>query len=400
MSYFGHLEELPADPIFGLIQQYLADPREKKVNLSAGVYRSEEGKPWIFPVVKEVEKEILEGETSKDYLSIDGSKPYIDLTKELVFGEGVSPSIYGAETVGGTAALHVGGALLRKAGAKRIYLSNPTWGNHATIFAAAGLEVKTYPYFSRETSSFLREEFFAALHEMEEGSVVLLQGCCHNPTGFDPSFDEWEEIAGIMRKRSLFPFFDFAYQGFGVGVNEDAASIRRFLEKDLSFLVAVSHSKNFGLYAERAGAVYAVSSSPDEAKAVGSQIRRIIRGIYSNPPCHGARIVEHILGNPERRREWEAQLQGIRERIRQMRQGFVEALSARSISCEFLNQQLGMFSYTGLQKNQVERLREEFGIYLLGDGRINVAGLNDQNLEYVANAIQETGGILYAAGSL
>ena len=267
----------------------------------------------------------------------------------------------------------------------KLFLSNPTWANHYRIFQQAGFEVGTYPYFNSEKKGFDCVGLLEALRQMEEHSVVLLQVCAHNPTGLDPTLAEWQKICAVMQERSLFPFFDFAYQGFAENLVQDTAALRPFLQSGMECAVAVSHSKNFGLYAERCGALFMICKEVEAAKRVGSQIKVLIRGLYSNPPCHGARIVAKILGDSELTEIWEKEVAGMRTRISEMRQALAHGLSSGSF--DFLAHQKGMFSYTGLNEGQVERLIAEYGIYMPKDGRINVAGLNHENLEYVTQAI-------------
>lgn len=388
MGFFEKLDAAPPDPILGLTLAYKRDPREMKVNLGAGIYQTADLRPYILETVKKAEKILLEQETSKDYLPIDGDPNYVNLTKELVFDSPVdSERIYGAQTVGGTAALRVGGAFLRLLGHRRLYLSNPTWANHRRIFTDACLEVLTYPYYDGFRNQFDFDRFYEGLSEMPSQSVILLQGCCHNPTGFDPTEEQWVMICERIKEKQLFPLIDFAYQGFGFDPQSDASSVRLFLNAGIPCVVAVSHSKNFGLYAERTGALYFLCSSSEQAKRIGSHVKLVIRGLYSNPPCHGSRIVATILQNKELKNEWLNELSSMRGRIFEMRQVLISLLEKKSNCFTFLKNQQGMFSYTGLNSDQVSRLIADYGIYLPKDGRINVAGLNQINITYVADAI-------------
>lgn len=386
MDFFKTLQPAPADPIFGLVARYQKDPRPYKVDLGAGVYKTEKLEPYILPSVKKAEFFLLEQEKNKDYLAIDGLEDYVAFTKKLVFGENLE-RIYGAQTVGATAALRVSGAFLYERGLHKIYFSNPTWANHEPIFRHAGFEIGWYDYLTNNLSGLNFEKLIDALNKMESQSVVLFHASCHNPTGFDPTQEQWEKICDVVKQRGLFPLFDLSYQGFGVGVDEDSDSIRLFLNRGLSFAVAVSHAKNFGLYAERAGALYFICSTAEEACSVGSHIKPIIRGLYSNPPCHGARIVATILQQPELKKLWEEELRAMRERLSQMRKSLASSLQKKTNRFEFITNQKGMFSYTGLSKSQVDYLIDEYAIYLPKSGRINVAGLNHQNLQSVAEAI-------------
>ena len=383
MRYFKDLEREPADPILGLNQSFAADLRSLKVNLGAGVYKTEDLKPYILKTVKKAEARLLENEKSKDYLPIDGSAEFVRLTKELVFGAaGPLDRIYGAQATGGTGALRVGGAFLRQAGFKTIYLSEPTWDNHYRIFSQAGFTVLRYPYFNKQINGFDCTQMVDAIDKMDKGSALLLQACCHNPSGCDPTLIEWEILFQKMREREIFPFFDFAYQGFGEGLDRDAHALRAFMQSGIECIIAASYAKNFGLYAERCGVLFVACQDPEEVERVGSKIRVIIRGFYSNPPCHGARIVEEILGDLRLREEWERELSGMRGRISEMRSAL-----ARGLNKDFLAKQKGMFSYTGLSDVEVEQLAASYGIYMPHDGRINVAGLNADNLSYVIDAI-------------
>lgn len=386
MDFFEHIKQTPPDPIFGLHQAFLADSNPQKVNLSAGIYNTEDLKPLILTAIKEAEKRLIERETSKDYLPIDGLRSYIEKTQELVFGE-QSGRIYGAQTVGGTAALRVGGEFLRLQGYEQIYLSEPTWANHPRIFKDAALKIGSYPYFDLKNLRFDFEGFYAALSKMPPKSIVLLQACCHNPTGFDPTMEQWKLICRRMEERELFPFFDFAYQGFGVDLEQDTLALRYFVQSGLQCAVAVSHSKNFGLYAERTGALYFVCLSEAQAKKVGSGVKMVIRGLYSNPPCHGAKLVSMILEDGELKKKWLLELDSMRQRISLMRSHLLSSLQACTARFDLLAGQLGMFSYTGLASQEVDRLIAEYAIYLPKDGRINVAGLNQKNVQYVVDAI-------------
>ncbi|MEZ5315200.1 MAG: amino acid aminotransferase [Chlamydiales bacterium] len=388
MPFFELVKELPPDPIFGLNQAFAADPRGLKVNLGAGVYKTDALESFVFHTVKKAESYLLDHETTKDYLSIDGLQEYVELTKVLVFGSGVPfDQIYGAQSVGGTAALRICSDFLYHHGYDSIYISEPTWMNHRRIFSDSGLKIQTYAYYDAQHHQFDFKGFCGALKQMAKKSIVLLQGCCHNPTGFDPSYAQWEEILILMKQYDLFPFFDFAYQGFGISLEKDAEVIRLFTKSGIQIAVAVSHSKNFGLYGERTGALYFVCQDQQEMKKIGSQIKSVIRGLYSNPPCHGAKIVSLILKDQDLKRDWLKELAGIRDRISKMRHMLVNLLQRKTHHFDFLAHQLGMFAYTSLTVQEVEKLMSEYGIYLPKDGRINVAGLNEKNIDYVVDAL-------------
>lgn len=391
MNFFKSVIEAPPDSILGLNVSFFADTREQKVNLGAGVYKTSDLKPFILNTVKKAETLLLEKENSKDYLPIDGLPDYVALTKSLIFEDtSRHAAIYGTQTVGGTAALCIGSRFLKELGFNTVYLSDPTWPNHERIFQQAGFKIEDYPYFSPELQGLDFSALLNQVAQMEEHSVIVLQVACHNPTGLDPTQSQWQTLFDAIAKRKLFPFFDFAYQGFGVGIMEDAAPLSLFLRQGGECAVAISHAKNFGIYAERAGALFVVCQDREEAKRVGSQLKVITRGLYSNPPCHGARIVATILGNAELKKHWMAELTAMRLRITEMRQALALGLQAHSSSFDFMLEQKGMFSYTGLSVKEVAHLTDTYGIYMPKDGRINVAGLNTQNLDYVINAIVKT----------
>lgn len=389
MVFFEEIEQAPTDPILGIAQAFAADPREQKINLGIGVYRTEELQPLVLETVREAEKILLEKALYKEYLPIDGEKSYLEGVYDLVFGASfLRERAVALQTIGGTGGLRIGAEFLKKSSVQTIYLPDPTWDNHRRIFTHAGLKVATLPYYNKEKRSFDFAAMIDSISQISPQSAVLLQGCCHNPTGFDPTIEEWEEIAAVLKKRSLLPFFDLAYQGFGKGIDEDARAIRLFADKEMECLVASSYSKNFGLYAERTGALFILCNSSQEAQRVASQAKVIIRGIWSNPPCHGARIVATILSEKNLRSRWEEEVKKMRNRIQSMRGALVDALSKRGRGdFSFINEQMGMFSYTGLRQKSVERLTAEHAIYLPLDGRINIAGLNNANLPIVADAI-------------
>lgn len=393
MKFFENIELIPPDSILGLNQAFLADPRKQKVNLGVGAYKTAELKPLILDSVKKVEKLLIQQETSKDYLPIDGDAEFLTQIKKLIFGShATSPGIYGAQAVGGTGALRVGGAFLKKNGFSNVFISDPTWDNHRRIYEHAGFTVGTYPYYNPQDKAFDFKAFYLFLEKVEPKSIILMQPCCHNPTGLDPTSEQWEAIFDKICEKQLFPFFDFAYQGFGLGCDEDAAPIRSFASRNYPYAVAVSFAKNFGLYGERTGALFFGGMTENEIQRVASQIKVVIRGIYSNPPCHGARIVAHILKNDELKHGWLQELAEMRQRITNMRYKLFMALKSKSHSSAFdvMQHQIGMFSYTGLKHSQVEQLITNHGIYMTKDGRINVAGLNDENIENVADAIVAT----------
>lgn len=368
----------PPDAIFGLQAAFQADPRKNKINLSIGVYKDLRLDTPILHVVKKVEEEILRSEKSKEYFPIDGDKNFLEHSGHLVFGPLWDKRIAAVQTVGGTGALRIGGEFLQQEGVEEIYIPHPTWPNHPSIFKRCRLKVANYSYYDREKLQI----DLKALEHLKEGSVVLLHACCHNPTGADPSDAEWKKLSQLFLKKKLVPFFDFAYQGFGRGLEEDARAVRQFAEDGHEMLVAYSYAKNFGLYGERVGVLYAVTKTTERAHRAQSQLKAIIRANYSNPPRHGALIVKEILASPALKKEWERELEEMRGRINRFRELFV-----KKTGFTFLKDRYGMFSFCDLTESQVKRLMDEYAIYMTGDGRINIAGLNEDNLTYVAESI-------------
>ncbi len=393
---FETLEKAPPDAIFGLIEAYKKDPKPTKVNLTVGVYQDKVGATTIFRTVKLAEARLLEEEDTKSYLGIDGSPAYATAVQELVFGadhEGIaSKRAVTAQTPGGTAALRVGAEFIKRVKPDtRIWMSDPTWPNHPQIFDAAGLEIETYPYFDSDTNGLAFDEMLAALKQIPAGDVVLLHGCCHNPTGADPTPEQWGQIADVIKERGLLPFVDFAYQGLADGLREDATGILTLCRPGSEMLVASSFSKNFGLYNERVGALTLVTPSEEAAQAAISHVKKCIRANYSNPPSHGASIIITVLNDPKLRAQWEDEVQAMCDRINQVRRLFVETLAAKGVARDFsfIARQRGIFSYTGLTKEQAQALREKHSIYILDSGRINVAGMNEYNIDAICQAIAE-----------
>ncbi|WP_312252334.1 amino acid aminotransferase [Stenotrophomonas sp.] len=394
MSFFANVELVPGDPILGLTEAYNADSRPTKVNLGVGIYYDESGRIPLLRAVKQIEQQLATEAKPRGYLPIDGLPAYTQATRELVFGKD-SPlldagRVATTQTVGGSGALRVGADLLKKLlPHATIAISNPSWENHRAVFGAAGFEVVEYTYFDAATHGVNFDGMLADLQTLQPGTVVLLHACCHNPTGADLTVSQWKQVAQLLKDRQLFPFIDMAYQGFDKGIEQDGAAVRIIAEAGIdSFIVANSYSKSFSLYGERVGALSVVAPIANDAKAVQSQIKRIIRTIYSSPSTHGAALVAGVLNSPELRALWEQELTEMRERIHALRGGLVEKLAAAGApQFGFINQQAGMFSYSGLSRVQVERLRDEFGIYAVGTGRICVAALSQNNLEYVAKAV-------------
>lgn len=392
---FEKVVAAPADPILGLTEEFKNDPRTDKINLGVGIYKNEAGETPVLATVKKAEAALLESEKTKSYLTIEGTAEYGLAVQKLLFGEQADiisdQRAKTAQAPGGTGALRVAGEFIkRQLGDVKVWISNPTWANHHGVFGAAGLETTEYTYYNAEKKDKDFPAMLADLEQASTGDVVLLHGCCHNPTGIDPTLEEWEILAKLVAEKGLLPLFDFAYQGFAKGVEEDAAGLRIFAQYNPEILVASSFSKNFGLYNERVGAFTLVAASAEVANTAFSQVKAIIRSIYSNPPAHGAAVVTYILQNPALRAEWEAEVAEMRERIQEMRELFVTRLQEIGVNADFsfIERQNGMFSFSGLNKQQVQRLKEEFGIYIVGSGRISVAGMTKNNMSPLCEGIK------------
>ena len=388
MKFFDTIEMAPPDPILGLNAAFKADPRSNKVNLSIGAYKTDDLQPLVLAAVRKAEGQILTEGMDKEYLSQDGNPEYVQRSIRLVF-DTKQDNIFGAQAPGGTAGVRLAGEFLAEIGSQVIYIPDPTWANHNQVFARAGLKVASYPYYDAERRDFTKSRMVEAIKSIPSGSPILLHACCHNPTGLDPTPADWKELSAAIKAQGLLPVFDFAYQGFGQGITEDAMAVRYFLADGHQMLVANSYSKNFGLYGERIGGFYVVTADAETAGRVKSQVMRIIRANYSNPPLHGSRIIAAVLASDALRQEWEAELAAMRERISGMRKALAEGLNAggSSVDFSFMYKQNGMFSYSGLSKAAVDQLREEFAIYMPTNGRLNVAGLSPKNLDYVVEAI-------------
>ena len=393
-SLFAAVELAPRDPILGLNEAFAADPRPQKVNLGVGVYYDEEGRIPLLASVKTAEEARVRQAKPRGYQPIEGPAAYTGAVQRLLFGAD-SPllaegRIVTAQGLGGTGALRIGGDLLRRIVPEAtVYISDPSWENHRGIFEAAGFPVRTYRYYDPATGGVDFAGMKAALAAMAPRSIVVLHACCHNPTGADLTEAQWQEVAQACVAGELVPFLDMAYQGFAEGIDADATAVRHFLAAGIPFFVSSSFSKNFSLYGERVGALSLVTGSRDEAERVLSQLKRVIRTNYSNPPTHGAALVADVLASGELRAQWEEELGGMRRRIRAMREGLRQRLEAAvpGKDFSFVTEQRGMFSYTGLTPEQVERLKSEYGIYAVRSGRICIAALNARNLDYVAEAI-------------
>ncbi len=393
-SLFSEIPLASKDPILGVTEQFVADTRPGKANLGVGVYYGEDGKLPLLQSVARAEAELAEAHAARGYLPIDGIQTYNKAVQSLLFGAD-SPLIAAGRCVttqalGGTGALKLGADLIRWfAPGKAIYISDPSWENHRALFEAAGFAVKQYPYYDARTGGVDFDAMIASLLSAPEGSVIVLHACCHNPTGIDLDPGQWERVAEVVGARNHLAFLDIAYQGFADGIEADAAAVRLFAAAGRPFLVSSSFSKSFSLYGERVGALTAVLTDKEEAQRVLSQLKRVIRTNYSNPPTHGGSVVARILTTPALRAEWERELGQMRDRIRRMRHALVERLAACGSRRDwtFITRQRGMFSYTGLTPAQVDALREEHAIYAISSGRICIAALNEGNVDRIAKAI-------------
>ncbi|WP_345845695.1 amino acid aminotransferase [Shewanella algae] len=391
---FSQITAAPADPILGLTEAFKADPRTDKVNLGVGIYKDEAGQTPVLKSVKLAEAKLLEEEKTKSYLGIEGVALYNQAVQQLLFGKDNAIIADGravtAQAPGGTGSLRVAAEfVLSNTDSKTIWISNPTWANHKNIFETAGLEIKEYSYYRAETHDLDFDAMMTDLQQASEGDLVLLHGCCHNPTGIDLNINQWQQVAKLCAEKGLVPLFDFAYQGFGSGIEEDAQGLRAVAAVVPELLVANSFSKNFGLYNERIGAVTLVAKDSESAVRAFSQVKRTIRANYSNPPAHGAMIVSTILNDGELNALWQQELTEMRQRIASMRILFVESLKAEGVDRDFsfISRQNGMFSFSGLNKEQVARLKDEFGVYIVGSGRISVAGMTKTNMPVICKAI-------------
>ncbi len=392
--FFEKIVAAPADPILGLTEEFKNDNRANKINLGVGIYKTNEGNTPVLKCVKKAEEIILANEKTKSYLPIVGTPEYGALVRELVFGKDsevlANNRARTCQAPGGTGALRIGADFLKQQNVTaKIWISDPTWANHFQVFGAAGIETAKYSYYDKATHGLDFEGMKASLKAAKAGDAVLLHACCHNPTGIDPTPAQWEELAKLCAELKLLPFFDFAYQGFGNGIEEDAFGIRTFAKYNPELLIASSFSKNFGLYNERIGALTVVSADKETADRVFSQMKIAVRSNFSNPPAHGALIVTTILSNPELRAMWEEEVKEMRDRIKEMRALFVSKLQAlgAKVDFSFISKQYGMFSFSGLDKEQVARLKNEFGIYIVGSGRISVAGITTSNIDPLCDAI-------------
>jgi len=391
---FEHIESFPGDPILSLNEDFQQDPRTSKVNLSIGIYFDDQGRLPVMQAVAEAEAALLADMGPRPYLPMAGMAAYRQAVQALVFGEDSAARAEGRiatlQTLGGSGALRVGADFLRRYfPTAKMWISDPSWENHRVVFERAGFKVESYPYYDAETGGLKFDAMLAAIEAIPQGDVVLLHACCHNPTGVDLNEDQWRQVIGVLKARKLLPFVDMAYQGFGTGLDDDAFAVRELARQNVPALVANSFSKNFSLYGERCGGLSVICQSADEASRVLGQLTGAVRANYSNPPTHGARVVARVLTTPALRKSWEEELAAMCQRIARMRQAIHDQLREH-VSGEKLSRyvkQRGMFTYTGLSAEQVDRLRNEHGVYILRSGRMCVAGLNESNVGVVANAI-------------
>jgi aromatic-amino-acid transaminase len=393
-SILKNVEMAPRDPILGVTEAYNADPNPNKVNLGVGVYCNDSGKVPVLESVRRAEQMLAEKPLPRNYLPIDGLKAYDEAVQAIVFGaenEALRTGrIVTVQTLGGTGGLKVGADLLRRINPDaEIWISDPSWENHRALFEYAGYTVNAYPYYDAPSHGINFDGMMAALERLPAGAIAVLHACCHNPTGVDLSAEQWERVIDVVDARSLVPFLDLAYQGFAEGIDADAGAVRRFTERCPVVFVSSSFSKSLSLYGERVGALSVVSQDADEAARALSHLKRVIRTNYSNPPTHGGQAVTTVLTTPELRVLWERELGEMRERIKTMRRQLVEKIRAirADFDFSFVVRQRGMFSYSGLSREQVRRLREEHSVYAIDSGRICVAALNSRNIDYVARSV-------------
>ena len=394
MTLFSAVEMAPRDPILGLNEQYNADTNPKKVNLGVGVYFDDNGKLPLLECVQVAEQKMMQKPTPRGYLPIDGIVAYDNAVKALVFGAESEPVKSGrvatVQAIGGTGGLKIGADFLKRLSPNaKVMISDPSWENHRALFTNAGFEVDSYAYYDAETRGVNFDGMLASLKSAAAGTIVVLHACCHNPTGYDITAAQWDQVTDVLKAGKLTPFLDMAYQGFGYGIAEDGAVIGKFVASGMSFFVSTSFSKSFSLYGERVGGLSVLCQDKEEASRVLSQLKIVIRTNYSNPPTHGGAVVAAVLNDAELRTLWEKELSDMRVRIKAMRQKLVDGLKAAGVTQDmgFITTQIGMFSYSGLSKNQMVRLRDEFGVYGTDTGRMCVAALNSKNIDYVCESI-------------
>jgi len=393
-TFLAGVAMAPRDPILGVTEAFNADTNPKKVNLGVGIYYDDNGKVPVLECVHRAEQKLAGTPLPRSYLPIDGLQTYDRAVQDLLFGEGSAPlrekRVVTVQTLGGTGGLKVGADFLRRINPDAsVWISNPSWENHAALFEYAGFKVESYPYYDASTHGVRFDAMIAHLNGLPAGSIVVLHACCHNPTGVDLDPQQWERVIEVVNARGLVPFLDIAYQGFAEGIDQDAHAVRRFAQVCPTFFVSSSFSKSLSLYGERVGALSVVTASADEASRVLSQLKRVIRTNYSNPPTHGGRAAEIVLTTPELRALWEKELGEMRDRIKAMRSELVARIRAirSDFDFSFIVRQRGLFSYSGLSKAQVQRLQEAYSLYAIDSGRICVAAINSHNVDYVAKAI-------------
>ena len=394
MSLFTAVEMAPRDPILGLSEQFAADTHPDKVNLGVGVYFDANGKLPLLQCVQAAEKTMMDAPKARGYLPIDGIAAYDAAVKSLVFGADsqavTSGRVATVQALGGTGGLKLGADFLKKLNPQaKVMISDPSWENHMGLFSSAGFEVESYPYYDAASRSINFDGMLAALNAAAAGTIVVLHACCHNPTGYDITAAQWDQVVTACKARTLTPFLDMAYQGFGYGITEDGAAVQKFVASGLSFFVSTSFSKSFSLYGERVGALSVFCDNKEEAARVLSQLKIVIRTNYSTPPTHGGSVVAAVMNDPALRALWEQELGEMRVRIKAMRQKLVDGLKAAGVAQDmgFITRQIGMFSYSGLSKDQMVRLRNEFGVYGTDTGRMCVAALNEKNIGHVCASI-------------
>ena len=393
-SMFSAVELAPRDPILGINDAFAADTNPNKVNLGVGVYYDDNGKLPLLHCVQAAEKLMMQTPKPRGYLPIDGLAAYDSAVKSLVFGVESEPVKSGriatAQGIGGTGGLRIGADFLKKLSPNAtVLISDPSWENHRSLFIQAGFVVQNHPYYDAAKRGVNFDGMLAALNAAAAGTIVVLHACCHNPTGYDITPAQWDQVIAVVKARNLTTFLDMAYQGFGHGIAEDGAVVAKFVAAGLSFLVSTSFSKSFSLYGERVGALSVLCASKEEADRVLSQLKLVIRTNYSNPQIHGGTVVATVLNTPALRAQWEGELTEMRLRIKAMRQKLVDGLKAAGVQQDmsFITDQIGMFSYSGLSKDQMQRLRSEFGVYGTDAGRMCVAALNSKNIDYVCASI-------------
>ena len=394
MSLFTAVEMAPRDPILGLNEQFATDTNPNKVNLGVGVYFDDNGKLPLLECVQAAEKQMMVDPKARGYLPIDGIAAYDMAVKSLVFGADSEPLKSGRvatiQALGGTGGLKIGADFLKKLNPQaKVLISDPSWENHRALFSQAGFIVESYPYYDAATRGINFDGMLAGLNAAPAGTVVVLHACCHNPTGYDITAAQWDQVIIAVKTRGLVPFLDLAYQGFGYGITEDGMALQKFVDAGMNFFVSTSFSKSFSLYGERVGALSVLCTDKEEAARVLSQLKVMIRTNYSNPPIHGGTVVAMVLNTPELRALWEKELAAMRVRIKEMRVALVEKLKDAGVKQDmsFITKQIGMFSYSGLSKDQMVRLRSEFGVYGTDTGRMCVAALNSKNIDYVCASI-------------